>query len=622
MKPDQIVLRSDEDPPPDGPQRREIKDPRLSLYEPLTVKQLSDSGVDDYSLIDDDCPSYENWQPSAELLAYWAREDEALKDVQRIPSAEEAGFEIKPVPRGVPSDLMERLIVLDPWPESEFGAVYDPTQASEEPIYPGPSPLDTMYLRAKAISEAMAQLAAQRYVSIAAGRQFSIDQAATRSKDGSRNFKGWDKNVVADREFRSELACTMQITESAAAKLIEIALTLTSSLPETMHALHSGTMSEKHAEVIADNAQNLPEELHYEFEKKLIEPASRMTVPKFSQRARRLREKLHPDSIEERTKRSIDGRNLQIDAGRDGMAWLSAYLPAVDAHAIFNRCSAAGKSLQSPNEPRTLTQLRVDVFSDLLIDADLCRDASHDEPRGSVAGADEANCEDCVAGDDESDGDSDEAVAEGRAESGYVRRRARARGIQATVLVSVPAMSLLGKAQEPASLEGYGPIDLDAARELAANAPSFIRLLTHPETGAVLSVGRDRYVVPADMRRFLRLRDETCRFPGCNRGAKFCDVDHSDEWQDGGHTDVQNLAHLCKSHHGLKTYTAWSLEHGNGDDGELLWTAPRGGVFVTEPANTIGFKATPPPQAEKEYDREADAIGDDPYWVPNGPVPF
>ncbi|HEY5221829.1 MAG TPA: hypothetical protein VIJ18_02100, partial [Microbacteriaceae bacterium] len=47
---------------------------------------------------------------------------------------------------------------------------------------------------------------------------------------------------------------------------------------------------------------------------------------------------------------------------------------------------------------------------------------------------------------------------------------------------------------------------------LAAHAPSFTRLLTHPQTEAVLSVGRDSYRVPADLRQWLRIRDGLCRF--------------------------------------------------------------------------------------------------------------
>ena len=130
--------------------------------------------------------------------------------------------------------------------------------------------------------------------------------------------------------------------------------------------------------------------------------------------------------------------------------------------------------------------------------------------------------------------------------------RARYRGIAPTVFVTVPALTLLGRSDEPAVLEGYGPIDVDTARELAGRAPSFIRLLTHPETGVVLSMGRKRYRVPEDLRKWLQLRDGTCRFPGCNCAACGSDIDHTLDWFFGGMTDYDNLADVCGPHHRLK----------------------------------------------------------------------
>jgi hypothetical protein len=129
-------------------------------------------------------------------------------------------------------------------------------------------------------------------------------------------------------------------------------------------------------------------------------------------------------------------------------------------------------------------------------------------------------------------------------------------------------MTLLGLSDEPGDLAGHGPIDPDTARRLAAQAPSFLRLLTHPETGAVLSVGRDRYAVPADLKAWLRVRDETCRFPGCSRRAERCDIDHITHWAHGGTTDHHNLIHLCRKHHRLKHTTPWtvSTEPPNRDD--------------------------------------------------------
>ncbi|WP_162240176.1 HNH endonuclease signature motif containing protein, partial [Rathayibacter sp. Leaf296] len=140
---------------------------------------------------------------------------------------------------------------------------------------------------------------------------------------------------------------------------------------------------------------------------------------------------------------------------------------------------------------------------------------------------------------------------------------------------------LLGRSDEPGILDGYGPIDPVTARRLAADAPSFARILTHPETGAVLSVGRTTYRVPADLRRALAHRDVTCRFPGCTRSARDSDVDHGVEWQHEGHTDADNLAHLCRHHHRLRHTTTWRVHHRRG--GILDWTSPTGRHHLTRP---------------------------------------
>ncbi|MDQ1607570.1 MAG: hypothetical protein QOE16_302, partial [Microbacteriaceae bacterium] len=132
-------------------------------------------------------------------------------------------------------------------------------------------------------------------------------------------------------------------------------------------------------------------------------------------------------------------------------------------------------------------------------------------------------------------------------------------------------------------LDGYGPIDPDTARTLAAHAPSFIRLLTHPETGAVLSVGRDSYRVPQDLKNWLQVRDVTCRFPGCSRHAARCEIDHTKDWVNDGQTRHDNLAHLCKSHHILKHKTDWQVAQARDGTGNLTWTSPAGRNYTTEP---------------------------------------
>ncbi|MFD1848242.1 HNH endonuclease, partial [Arthrobacter flavus] len=153
-------------------------------------------------------------------------------------------------------------------------------------------------------------------------------------------------------------------------------------------------------------------------------------------------------------------------------------------------------------------------------------------------------------------------------------------GVHPVVFVTVPVMTLLG-GDAPADLAGYGPIDPDTARNLAAHAKGFTRILTHPETGAVLSVGRDRYTVPESLRRTILVRDKTCRHPGCNRPAPACDLDHTIPWHQGGTTSYDNLAALCRKHHKLKTDGYWHYQQP--EPGTLTATSLTGKTYTTNP---------------------------------------
>jgi hypothetical protein len=116
----------------------------------------------------------------------------------------------------------------------------------------------------------------------------------------------------------------------------------------------------------------------------------------------------------------------------------------------------------------------------------------------------------------------------------------------AQVLVTVPVFALMGLTDEPADLDGYGPIPASMARKLVADgASSFRRVLTDPRNGAPLEIGRNSYPIPAAMRQWLRLRDRKCSFPGCNNQSLDNEADHILAWTDGGNTDITNLESLC-----------------------------------------------------------------------------
>ncbi len=143
-------------------------------------------------------------------------------------------------------------------------------------------------------------------------------------------------------------------------------------------------------------------------------------------------------------------------------------------------------------------------------------------------------------------------------------------------------MALLGATEEPAILDGYGPIPPSMARDLIANgAESFHRVLIDPRDGAPLEIGRKNYRLTPAMRHWLRLRDAKCTFPACNNNTLDNDADHIHPWHHGGTTGINNLNQLCPKHHHLKHNTTWTpttatKNHPPG------WLSPTGRYYPAE----------------------------------------
>ncbi|SEB67636.1 HNH endonuclease [Paramicrobacterium humi] len=389
---------------------------------------------------------------------------------------------------------------------------------------------------------------------------------------------------VVRSALAGELAAKMRLSQPMITSMLGTAETLTTELPATLEALGEGVITYQHARTLIDQATGLSTQDRAAFEQVALKLAKTSTPPQFKNKALALRESLHPETSTERHEAAAEDRRVEHWNAPDGMGWLALYAPVEVTQSIFNACHTTAKSLRKTGDQRTIGQLTADVFTDAAM-------------LGLTTGI--------------GTGGSSDDSGEG---AGVPVFAGRDGAIRPTVHVTVPVMTLLGHSEEPAELDGYGPINPETARRLAAQAPSFTRLLTHPETGAVLSVGRDRYAVPADLRKTIEVRDKVCGFPGCNRSARQCDVDHILAWQDGGETDLENLNCLCRRHHVLKHSSTWQVQRD--DDGTIIWTSPLGQKYRIRRSTNVGFvpldecDETPEPDIDDE-ESENDGFAED-----------
>ncbi|MFJ4175527.1 DUF222 domain-containing protein [Microbacterium sp. NPDC089696] len=162
-------------------------------------------------------------------------------------------------------------------------------------------------------------------------------------------------------------------------------------------------------------------------------------------------------------------------------------------------------------------------------------------------------------------------------------------GIQARIQVTVAATTLAGLDDRPAEIDGVGPLHPDIARALAGRNSGWSRLFLDAR-GLVTET--DTYTPTEPMRRFLRARDQHCRFPGCRMPVHRCQVDHTHDHAKGGRTEVHNLGHLCATHHVLKHPDIaddhrWSARQL--PDGTIDWLSPLGRSYRDVPRPRVMF---------------------------------
>ncbi|MBN9607099.1 MAG: DUF222 domain-containing protein [Actinomycetales bacterium] len=333
------------------------------------------------------------------------------------------------------------------------------------------------------------------------------------------------RDEMALRSLRAEIGCATRAPERSVDRELDEAFALAERLPATREALAEGRITVRHARVLVREAIGLADALRPEWERRALRETHRSTGD-FARTVRRLRDRLAPESAIERHRAARERADVVLESDRDGMACLVATLPAPEAVAVHARVDDAARDRVRAEPGLPIGVARAEVFADLLLDR---------RPAGSRLGQ-----------------------------------------VRATVVVTVPALTLLGRGDEPAELVGHGPIDPATAAELAADAPELRRLLTDPHSGAPLALGRERYRPSSDLRLWLRLRDARCRFAGCGRRAEASDVDHVRDWARGGTTDAANLLTLCRGHHRLKHTSSWSASPPSRGGRVVEWVSPLG----------------------------------------------
>jgi hypothetical protein len=341
-----------------------------------------------------------------------------------------------------------------------------------------------------------------------------------------------------DDEEREDVATALRLSPTSAQSRIDVARVLVGHLPNTISALSTGEISVAHATVIARETatairNGLSEESIFRVEQTALAHAEFHTPGQVASKVKTTIAKLSPEEFEEVADRARDARRVSCYPEADGMATVIAILPAEDAQTVMKS-----------------------------IEAFILKRNSEDAPEWSILSADMKRA------------DALTYIASQALSSLADEVQPHRRPI--TISVAIDLATLMGLAENPGQLAGYGAIPASVARRLAADG-NWQRFVSDPTTGNLLDFGREKYTPPQELIDYLLARDRVCRFPGCRRTGQSSDIDHAQSWETGGETNPANLGLLCRRHHRMKTHGGWSLE--SNPDGSCLWKSPQGKTF-------------------------------------------
>ncbi len=420
------------------------------------------------------------------------------------------------------------------------------------PPSPGPGPRQERDLEVEVFGPAMLSLEAVELLSrqVAALRVACVAAVADETPGGSATDRVLD-----------ELSCALVVSRRSAQHTRATAERLRHQ-PEVWAALFRGDLDLTRARILADalfevprtDPDGVPRE---DFESECAALLADGLAYAKDHTARRLelflQRRLLALGCGERPRRRSRGlaeRGVWVDHRGDGTADLVARLASEDAERVYGvlrSCALADRN-GDPTHEGAATREPLDLWLaaalvDLILDPRACA--------GTV---------DPVAVSD--------------------RARSRPARVDTAITVTIPIDSLAGLTDSPGVINGFGAIPAADARRLAAGDARWRHVLTCRTSGAVLDVGTLSYRPPAALDRHVRLRDGTCRFPGCAVPAAECDLDHLVPFPLGP-TSAENLHALCRRHHGLKHEGGWRVEAISGSG--LRWTSPQGASAVSHP---------------------------------------
>ncbi len=317
----------------------------------------------------------------------------------------------------------------------------------------------------------------------------------------------------------AQVALARREPASRGSRHLGLAKALDAELPHTGEHLRHGRVSEWRATVVARETACLSAEDRRRVDAALAADLPRLGDRQVEARAKALAVQADAASVVRRAAKARADRRVWLRPAPDTMTYLTALLPVeqgVAAIAALKAAVGTARATKEGAEPDTRGDGQ--VMADTLVER--------------------------------------------------LTGQATAAAVPLEVQLVMPAETLLGEGDEPGVLPGGHPVPAAFARRLLADCAdawdaaggagallALRRLFTTPTGDQLVSLDSRRRVFDGQLRRFLTLRDQTCRTPWCD--APIRHGDHVVPDRAGGPTSATNGQGLCEACNHAKEAPGW-----------------------------------------------------------------
>jgi hypothetical protein len=334
------------------------------------------------------------------------------------------------------------------------------------------------------------------------------------------------------RGLASEVALARRDSPARGGRHLGLAKALVHEMPHTLAALATGVLSEWRATLIVRESACLAVAHRRALDSELCADPARLAGlgdARIAAAAKAIAYRLDPRAVVAAAGHAANERTVSIRPAPDTMTWLTALLPVATGVAVY---AALRRAADTTFDERSRGQ----VMADTLAERVTGRPADAPTP--------------------------------------------------VTVNLVMSDQALLGGGDDPAVIDGYGPVPAAVARSLVGlsatdrrSHAALRRLYARPRTGALVAVESRSRRFPRGLAQLIGLRDQRCRTPYCD--APIRHRDHATPWARGGPTSATNGLGSCEHCNYTKESPGWHVSTATDQHGTHTaeYTTPTGAQY-------------------------------------------